>query len=219
MKIKKAKAAEVKIESARLPTAIAQVSHPTLAGYTEQVHRVIDTLQLMRRRKYITEQGHLAGERYRHAHEVIYSQVGGSMDFDRVRGGGRPGAGPQTPYLLAAELISHAKIKLGPREYAIVHWVCAEGWNIDACARRIYQIKPEDKVLQCQRKKCGRYLREGLQILGDIWFPEPIGANSRLRTHRPFDSRPTLCEESDEIPRAQAVHATGQRIFGGQRAA
>lgn len=210
-KFKKMKAAS-EITPERFPTAVDEIAS-TVYGYTDKVTRVVDTLLLLRKRKDINTRQYLAADKFRNAHEAIYSQVGGSMDFDRVRGGGGAGMGSQVATQIAADTINEAQKKLSPQEFAVIQWVAICGFNLEWCARRIFQVGHGTKVRQFQRKRCGLYLREGLKKLADIWFPQPVGESSRLRTYRDADARPTMCEERDEMPVSKAVHATGQRIF------
>ena len=206
-------------QTARHQTAMADVSHPTLAGFTERVERVVDTLARLHKQKYIPERSYLAAERYKAAHEVIYSSMGGSMDFERI-GGSSNGSGrtPALTYMIAAELLRLTKKSLLPGEYTVMHLICAEGWSIDSCARKIYHIPSNEKVPRVKRRITSERLKCALKQMADAWFGK-MQEEGKIRSCQTKDARPNMIIEHDIMPEATAVHATQRRIFRKQVAA
>lgn len=178
-------------------TESARVASPTVPGAVESLQRSIDTLAAMAKRKQINERELRAGERYRDSHDRIIGQTGGSMDFDRARGGGAQGMPPGDYYLAACEVLSVAKRVLYPKDYAMVHRVCALGFKIEECAN----LFGGDG--RSAREAAGRALRAGLSELADRWFPQQTA--SRMRTYRPEKPGVTDVETVDP---AEVYHAT-----------
>lgn len=167
-------------------TETVKVSHPRLEGHIEIVQRVMDTLSTMLKRKQLKEREYLAGDRIRSAQEKLYGSPGGAMDFERVRGGGLPGAAPAISYLIAADIMAETKRYLYPQDYAVVHRICALGMTIEQTAAHLY--KPARRA---QREDCGRRLREGLAQMADRWFPEHRGRGGNMRSFSTERAMPT----------------------------
>src|ERR1041385_330460 len=106
-------------------TETTRVANPYGHG-VDIVQRMVDTLNVMNRRRQLNERQYHAGIKYRSCYEVIYGQLGGSMDFERARGGGAPGKPPPIAYMEASETIALVKQVLYPKDYAVVHRVCVE---------------------------------------------------------------------------------------------
>jgi hypothetical protein len=67
------------------------VASPSVAGGVERLKRVVDMLDHLWSRGKLGESEYNAALRYQAAWECIHASVGGSMDFERARGGGVPG--------------------------------------------------------------------------------------------------------------------------------
>lgn len=196
------------IPTAAPRTEFTKVPHPTLAGHIEIAQRVIDTLLAMVKRRHITERQYQAAEKYRTAHATLYGVMGGSMDFDRARGGSSPGQPPALTYMVASQLVSDTKKFLYPKDYAVVHRIAALGFSIKETTEALYG-KPSTRG---QEEDCGRRLREGLNQMADRWFPENEGRGSSMRSHV---SERAGVTDVESVPQARAVHATRDRVFGG----
>lgn len=184
------------------------VDHPRLKGMVETVRRVVDTLDAMRKRKQLTEREFQAAEHYRTCFAMIHGSVGGSLDFDRARGGSNPGSPPAPHYMLASEVVSAAKRHLYPKDYAVVHRVCALGMTIEQATEQLYA-----PVTRAAREDCGRRLREGLSQMADRWFPENRGEGSRMRSH--VSERATVTDV-ESVPQSSSVaHATRDKVYRG----
>lgn len=183
-----------------------KVDHPRLAGLVETVHRVTDTLVAMFKRKQLTEREFLAADRIRTAQEKLYGAAGGAMNFDRIRGGGSPSAGPQDSYLAAAETMRDLKHLLYPKDYGVVLRVCAKGMTVEQATANLYQQNPT----RAEKEDCGRRLREGLTQLADKWFPENRGQGNRMRSH--LEERAGVTD-AEFVPQASVVHATRDKVY------
>lgn len=192
--------------SARPRTRRSTVSHPTLGGMVEHVERVVDNIEYLRKRH---PREFRAAERVRGAHERIQGQVGGVMDFDRARGGALPGSPPLPIYLQAAEDLSAAKRVLYPLDHRLVTLVACHGYPIDKAAEIILRRTPARN----EKEEMGKRFRIGLGELAAHWWP-PHGQNDKdeLRTWHGENARPTEVN-AGEVPRANAVHATGHKVF------
>ncbi|WLB14810.1 hypothetical protein QIH87_50230 (plasmid) [Bradyrhizobium elkanii] len=157
--------------TARSRTETAEVSHPRVAGKTEFVERVVDTLTTMFNRRQISQLQYGAGDRYRTAHDMTSASSGGSMDFDRVRGGSGVSPTPALSFLMAAETVREARHFLYPRDFAIVHRVCAQGFTIEQAARQLYDER-FDVPWAAYLSDAGRRFRTGLDELADRWWPD-----------------------------------------------
>lgn len=200
------RAKKEKAPTARPKTYAARVSSPTVPGAVENLQRVGDTLANMLRRKQLDDRSFRAGERIRAAYEVVYGQVGGSMDFDRVRGAGRPGSGPPLHYLEAAGVLNEAWRQLYPLDYRVVTLVACEGHSIERAAEIIF-----GEATRSDKEEIGRRLREGLgQLAGG---KEKADAPPKPSTWQAPDAMAYQPGTSGMIERGHVVHATGHRIF------
>jgi hypothetical protein len=195
-------------------TMADKAPHPTLAGVSEPVTRVADTILGMFKRKQLDEGEYMAGDKYRTAHQRLYSTMGGVMDFDRARGGGNSSLGPGDTYLVAAEIDSSVRKILYPKHFAIVYRVCALGMSIEEAAFNLpdqYERDSTDRPTRAAKEECGRRLRAGLSELADRWFPKNAGTGNRIRG---VVHEKAIATDATEAPKAsQVVHATGQKIY------
>lgn len=197
------------------PTAIprtetGKVAHPTLDGHIEIVHRVVDTIEGMRKRKQLSEREYQAADYYRTCWETIHSSIGGAMDYDRARGGSLPGQPPAPHYMLASEVCSEVRRVLYPQDFAVVHRVCALGMTVEQAAANLYQQTPT----RAQKEDCGRRLREGLGQLAERWFPEHRGRGNNMRSQVMEKAGVT---EVETVPQGRAVHATSEKVYRSGR--
>lgn len=216
--------ARLSIPSARARTKIVEVSHPTVAGHTERVHRVVNGLEAMYRAKLFGREPLAARRRYeaaviwRGAWDRISSSVGGAMDFDRIRGPSLPGEAPAVPYLMAAERLREARGAMYAADHRIATLVLGEGYTVADVARMIHG-SPIKKV---KVEEVGTRLRAGLDELADLWFgTEQPNTKSSLRVWPP---RAVIRRESSsrsssvgEFIPTRVAHATrmGVKITGG----
>jgi hypothetical protein len=78
-----------------------------------------------------------AAQIFRSAYEILAGACGGSMDFDRVRGGGLPGQPFGERLLHAANRVNEARGMLYAGDYRIITSIAGEGHSIDKCASEI----------------------------------------------------------------------------------
>jgi hypothetical protein len=153
------------------------------------ISRVIPSTERLTGKNKLDRQQRLAAEHYREAFETIRSQLGGSMDFDRPRGGGFAPAGFAEVILIANQTLKQARALLGARTIIIVEQVVCHGKTAQECTRLVYGYADGDKVAARDSNHVARMLREALTELGQSWFPANM--NRRPRIYRPADSRPT----------------------------
>lgn len=151
--------------------------HNPFGHDTSVVVKIYDPLVAMMKRRQITSDQFLAGERLQLAYETVHGQAGGAMDFERSRGSGLPGQMPAPPYMVASETLRLAKMWLYPRDYAVVHRVCIQGIKIADCAHLFGEGK-ESKL------EAGRALKRGLTQLAEKWGYSSIGRKSKPSVFR-----------------------------------
>jgi hypothetical protein len=195
-------------------TEAAIVASPTVPGAVDHVQRVADTLLGLYRRKQIDDGEYQAGEKYRTAYGRLYSVLGGTMDFERARGAGKPSLGPADSYLNASEAVSKVRSGLYPKDFAIVYRVCALGMSIEEAAFNLpdqFERDNSGRPTRTAKEECGRRLRSGLAEMRDWWFPKGAGTGSKIRG---FVHERAQATEATEVPRAsQVVHATSRKVF------
>ncbi|SRR5260221_499138 len=199
--------------SARPRTQAVYVPHPTVPGHRERVHRVVDTIDAMFSRKQLTERQHRTAEIYRGAWATIGSSVGGSMDFDRVRGGGVPGRPLAIRYMDAAKCLSDAKLKLYTRDREVLELVARDGHSQADAADMLHG----GQATRAEREDVGRHLRDALDQLADLWLGALFRKESgRIVAERNFD--PSEFEVSTgELERTDRVaHATRKGVKLGR---
>lgn len=205
----------VPVPSARPRLVPGHVDSPTVPGARETVMRVFDTLHVMLKRKQLTQRQHRAGEMFRSAFDALECTVGRSMDFDRVRSQGMPGARPAQQYAEAADTLHQARCKLtNGVEYLVIDMVCGKGYSLEQTAREICGADPKtNRPLRKDHEKIGYVFKIALSKLADLWNPD--GRNDdepSMRSYRAPGAKPTSSELTI-VPQAKAVHANGRKIF------
>lgn len=138
------------------------VVHNPYGHDTNVVVKIYDPIVAMQKRGQITADQFEAAEKLRIAHDVVYGQAGNAMDFERSRGSGSPGRIPAQPYMMACETLRIAKMRLYPRDYAVVYRVCIQGIKVADCGH-LFANGREGKL------EAGRALKRGLSELADHW--------------------------------------------------
>jgi hypothetical protein len=114
-----------------------------------------------------------AADTYRSAFEALHASLGGSMDFDRIRGGAGCKSPPEAA-LAASETLKQARHILGIQATIIVEQIVCHGQTTEACARLVCSYSDGETVKARDVNYIGRVLREGLTQLGLVWHPNPI---------------------------------------------
>lgn len=206
--------------TARPRTEKAEVAAPFTPGKIDIVERVTDTLTSMFNRKQINQLQYGAGDRYRTAVQMTSASAGGSMDFERARGSSGLSSTPALTYLLAAETVSEARKKLYPRDFAIMHRVCAVGLTVEQAAKQLYD-PVYDKGWTVYLEEAGRRLRAGLDEMADMWWPDarvPVDRRTgrEVRPMRSDMSERAAVTDVQAVPQSSSVvHATKDKIFRG----
>lgn len=154
------------------------------------------------------------------AHEMTYASSGGSMDFD-PRGSSGVSPTPALTFLIAADLVRDARLKLYPVDFAVVHRVCVLGLTIEQAASQLYQGRA-DIPWPAYLRRAGMRFREGLDQLADMWWPdaktktdpktgEEIRPMRRTMTER---AQVTNAPPPDRVASAVA-HATRDKVYRG----
>jgi hypothetical protein len=181
-------------------TSKVYVASPTVPGAREEVQRVVHSLEQMHRSKQIGDRLFQAGQMFRAAYDAVLSQMGGAMDFDRVRGGGSPGKPFADVYLDASGRLNGAQAKLYKRDYIILVAVAAEGHSVKSVAEQFGMAY----------RDCGFCLRSALGELANLWEIDikyrRDDLRARLVVHRDFDPR-VLTSSATEIKPGKTAHA------------
>jgi hypothetical protein len=202
------------IPTGRPRTERAKVSSPTVPGATEEVDRVMDTIDVMRRRRQLDYRQFRAAEKVRAAYDVVHGSGGNTMDPDRVCGAGTPGRPPPQIYLDAAEVLREARNGLYALDRRILLMVAGEGCSIEECAGILWGVDPATgRALQVDAKDAGRRLRIALSELADLWFPGCVQSESRIRASRSTGAEGVVGGvDTYSIQRGRTAHATGRKV-------
>lgn len=185
---RKPKASPVTAAEAR-ERVMTQVHSPYSHGL-DRVERIVDTVDALFRRRQIDQNQMRAAGTYRDAFDALTASIGGSLDLDRIRGGGSPGAPPAPAALLAADVLAEARRLLGKMDHDIVELVCGRGYNIEQTAERVLSASGLKKSLsERDVDHIGRRLREALLALAEEWFP--VSRRSSIRGHIEDGAKPT----------------------------
>lgn len=196
----------------------AEVSSPYTQGKIDVVERVTDTLTTMLNRKQISQLQFSAGDRLRLACEMTSASMGGTMDFDRVRGGSGGAPTPALAYLDAAEIVSQARKYLYPRDYAMVYRVALQGFSIEQAARQLYNEEYDGKW-PAYLTEAGRRFRTGLDELADRWWPDSKQrkdpkTGDEIRPMQGFRNEKATSTDADSVPQSSRVaHATRDKVY------
>jgi len=162
------------------------VDSPTVPGAVEKLKRVVDTIEAMHRRKQLAEdkdkdlramnneRAYRAAMRLRNAYDTVHGSIGGSMDFDRVRGGGALGAPPALHYREAADVLIDSRKALLAVQERVLQFIVCQGYSVEETAQRV-----RHSTERAAKEEMGRVLRSGLAALADFWF-EPGDVKRKL---------------------------------------
>ena len=209
-----------KIHAATAPVTAAgarKLARVTVhGGYgigVDRVCRVIDTISVMTSRRQIDFRQCRAADDFRDAFDVLAGPPGGSLDFDRVRGGGTPGAPPAAAAMLAAERLADAKRILGTLDFGLVEAVAGHGHSIGEAAKRFTEGK--ERLSTRDEEHVGRRLRDALTSLAHAWHP--ISSKTHIRGHIEDGAKPVGGQSGIREVETRVAHAgeTGVRYSNG----
>jgi hypothetical protein len=146
---------------------------------------VLDPLDGMLRSHQIVLRQWQAAQIFRAAWDVLVGSIGGAMDFDRVRGGGLPGAPPGPRQMYAASKINEAQGWLYDEDWPIVAMVVADGMTLERVAHKLL-----GHCSKADRTALGNRLRASLTALASHWVPE--ATKQPMRSWRHAVSRESL---------------------------
>jgi hypothetical protein len=209
---------DTKVQTARPKTETAEVASPWTHGKVEYVERVTDTLTSMFSRRQLTQLEFSAGDRYRESFQMLTASAGGSMDFEKTRVSSGPRVGQALKYVMAAEVCNDAKLKLYPKDFALVHRVCVVGLTIEQSAKQLFDAK-YDGPWPPYLKEAGHKFRTGLGMLADMWWPDsrvPKNKNTGEEIH-PMRSmrteRPIVTDSKTVTQSTSVAHATKDKVY------
>ena len=146
----------------------AIVDSPYGGAKVDHVERVIDTPEAMKNRRQLTLRQYDAAMKYRSALDTVNGSIGNTMDPERIKVA-PTGRGPGDGVLAAAAVLLDADKTLLRRDGEIILLVAGIGFSVEESAGRIYGTI-NGKVRQRDIDFTGRILREGLDLLADMWF-------------------------------------------------
>lgn len=151
----------------------AKVRKHLAADPVEQIGHISRTVNAVNRlkgkNKLDVHQTHAAAT-YLDAFEVVHSGLGGSMDFERVRGGGGF-SGPAEAVLIASERLREAKGIVGRQAIIVIESVVCHGRGIEETTRLRYGYSDGQATVSRDVNFIGRMLREALTELAKVWHP------------------------------------------------
>jgi hypothetical protein len=145
---------------------------------------------------------------------------GGSMDFERARGSSGLSPTPALTFLLAAEIVSDARKRLYPKDFAVIHRVCVLGLTIEQAARQLYDDKWHGSWV-VYLKDVGRNFRNGLDALAEMWWPDSKAQVDRKTGQEIRPIRGVMTERAEATnapsvaPASSVVHATRDKVYRG----
>lgn len=132
-----------------------------------------------------------AAESYRSAYETVHSQLGGVMDFSRVRGDGGRGAMPES-WIMACQRLQNARATAGKSAIVIIEHIVCQGHSVEETARILFSASEQQEPTARDINYTGRRLREALTELAGLWHPH--NGPGRVRTFRPVESAASVGE-------------------------
>lgn len=138
-----------------------------------------------------------AADTYRTAFETLQSPLGGSMDFDRVRGSAGCKSPPEAA-AIATETLKQARHVLGIQGTIIVEQIVCHGQTTEVCARLVCSYSDGEKVAARDVNYVGRVLREGLTQLGLKWHPSSSRRSRTWRSEKAGVGTAGLCTVAGE---------------------
>jgi hypothetical protein len=181
----------------------ATVASPLSPGTTDQVVRVVDTIDAMARRGQIDHRRWEAADKLRTAWDTVRGSDGGAIDFDRIRGAGLPGSPPIPHLLAAADVVREVKGALYPLDRDIVLLVVCWQKTVLECTAL---LGPD--VGRTSPRRVADRLWTALGVLADLW--QPRGGSSRLRAWAA--SGGPYSADLTEVERGRTAHADGRRV-------
>lgn len=196
--------------TARPKTETVKVSSPTVPLAQDTVQRFVDGLSGLR----MTERQRETAERLRTSFGVIEGRrLGGTMDFDRSRGGGGAWMSYHDHELMAArDVLDMEQLFAGEANALkkdVIRLMVFEGVELPICAARKFGIDPRTgRPTRKDLDITSRALKEALDELARMWFGAPSRARVRIGGWRDPDMVQTTDETS--VERGRGVHVTGK---------
>lgn len=169
-----------------------------------KVHNNIETLYARKKGGLTLRQYHAAIE-YRDAYENMFKGLGGTMDFDRVRGPQSAVGGGPNPVAAAANKVDRAHEILrqrfaneAPNIIGVVERFAGRGYSIEECAIAIYGNAISGRM----KVKLGVVLRAGLDALSDRWHGKEI----KRTEPRAIGPKPTEIVPAADAKPSQTLH-------------
>lgn len=182
---------------------------PTVPGARENIMRVFDPLEAMRKRDQIGKLEYQAALHIRAAHDVIYGSPGGVMDLDRVRGGGSSGPQAAPPYLAACETLRLIKQWLYAMDHRLIELVVVAGYSVADAARAVHGHVPS----RSEKEEAGQRLRIGLrEVSRHLWGVSEDKERSEIVVARAPDATDYTVAPGI-AQRGNTVHATVRKVF------
>jgi hypothetical protein len=192
-------------------TIKSNVASPYSHGI-DRVERVIDTVEAMHRRRQIDAAQKRAADTFRDAWDALPSGMGGSMDFDKVRGAGTPGAPPGPRAMIAAETLRAARAVLGELDALIVELVVGVGHSIEQAAAAVLG---KATLSARDHEYVGKRLRDALTTLAGKWHP--VSTGSRIRGHLEDGAKPVAGAAGTRSIEGRVAHAREQGVRFSER--
>ncbi|MCW5695809.1 MAG: hypothetical protein KIS96_03630 [Bauldia sp.] len=121
-----------------------------------------DTITFLIRRGDLDVSQQFAADRYRDAWDACHASLQGTLNPDRVGGGGDVGRPLSPREVEGAAIINLASRILGDQDGAVLHLIVGEGHTIVETAKRLYGPTPTRR----EKETIGIRLREALIALG-----------------------------------------------------
>lgn len=166
--------------------------------------RVVDTVDLLHRRRMIDDRQRMAGATYQSAVEAVGGSMGSALDMTRIRRAASSGT-PLPGALWGARVLTQAASVLGTYLGRIVASVLVEGRSIEQTAHWMAGGKASQRDVEF----IGRTFREALTSLADVWHPVVRG---RMTSDAAEDARPSGTA-GGAIEGDTVAHATSEKIF------
>lgn len=214
---KPAKGKKAQTARARQVRESAQTDVDGAKAWTE---RVVDTVELLYRRKQIDADQRQAAHIYLDAFEACQGGIPCPL-AERVRGGGIPS--PTEAQMLAARRLAEALAVLGRLDDRLVAAVVCEGRSIEETAGRLLGVTASGRPIRADAEHVGKRLRLALTALAEAWGISGSGRRRGQPSLRGSAPAPAASSAAStvtppatgkrQVERGRVVHATATRVY------
>lgn len=191
---------EIIVIQAKAVRRIPQRAKPALPPVPMQTF-AYDSVKAQARVMRWSERQTRAAETFFASWSELESPGTGTLDMDRVGGGGAPGRPPPEHRLVAGEVINEAQNTLGRFRFSLLVLVVGHGMTLREVSRKSDPHAKREEI-----EATGAIVRDALSALADRWHIGSAG-NGRIRSSGHAALVPEDMPDHYETERAKVHHA------------